>query len=64
VGALLGVDTLCFGPERQGQDSRYALDDTATRARLGWAPTTGLSDGLRATVEWVRQQHEGADSLR
>jgi dTDP-glucose 4,6-dehydratase len=64
VGALLGVDTLCFGPERQGQDSRYALDDTATRERLGWAPITGVSDGLRATVAWVRQRRQGADSLR
>jgi nucleoside-diphosphate-sugar epimerase len=29
-----------------------------TRAQLGWAPTTTLSDGLLATVDWYRQRQD------
>ena len=42
--------------ERQGQDRRYALDDAATRAELGWAPQVGLAEGLDRTVRWVAEE--------
>ena len=45
-------------PERQGQDARYDLDDTATRAELGWAPQVALDDGLSAAIAWYRD-HRG-----
>jgi dTDP-glucose 4,6-dehydratase len=44
-----------FGEERQGQDHRYALDDAATRAELGWAPQVGLDEGLAQVVAWYRE---------
>jgi len=56
VGALLGVDEIHPGPDRQGQDARYALDDAQTRAALDWAPQVSLEDGLAATVAWYREQ--------
>lgn len=31
-----------------------AIDDSATRARLGWRPRTTLDDGLAATCRWFR----------
>ena len=34
--------------------SQY-LDSSRARTELGWAPTTGLHDGLASTVEWYRQ---------
>ncbi len=39
--------------DRPGHDRRYAIDCAKLRA-LGWAPTIGFEDGLRATVEWYR----------
>jgi len=54
MGELLA--TLCGGarlvevPDRPGQDARYALDDAATRAELGWAPRVALEEGLSELV--------------
>ena len=41
--------------ERQGQEARYALDDSETRTRLGWAPQVSLADGLQQTLDWYRE---------
>jgi len=60
----LGGVSLAFGPERQGQDSRYDLDDAATRAELDWAPTIPLEDGLRTTVAWVREHRDELEGVR
>jgi dTDP-glucose 4,6-dehydratase len=38
--------------DRPAHDRRYALDDRATRAALGWAPRTALGPGLTDTVAW------------
>ena len=38
------------------------LDSSLARARLGWAPTWGLADGLERTVAWHRAQRDGADA--
>jgi UDP-N-acetyl-alpha-D-quinovosamine dehydrogenase len=32
-----------------------AIDDAATRARLGWRPRASLNDGLAATCRWFRE---------
>ncbi len=39
--------------DRPGHDRRYSLDTTKLRS-LGWWPATGFEDGLRATVDWYR----------
>ena len=36
-----------------GHDRRYAIDDAKLRA-LGWSPAVSLEEGLRATVDWYR----------
>ncbi len=51
---------LAFREERQGQDRRYALDDAATRAALGWAPEVSLEEGLARTVAWYREAGSAA----
>ena len=39
--------------DRPGHDLRYAIDATATRDELGWAPQhTDLREGLRQTIDW------------
>lgn len=55
IARRCGVDRLVSLPERQGQDARYDLDDTATREALGWAPQVSLDDGIERTVAWYRQ---------
>ena len=40
-------------PDRPGHDRRYRLDTTKLRA-LGWTPKHDFMDGLRAVVEWYR----------
>ena len=39
--------------DRPGHDRRYSLDTAKLRA-LGWAPRTTFDAGLRATVDWYR----------
>ena len=41
--------------DRAGHDLRYAIDSTALRQELGWAPQhTDFAEGLRATIDWYR----------
>src|SRR3712207_4830407 len=49
--------------DRAGHDRRYALDDSKLRA-LGWRPQTELEDGLRATVEWYRENRAWWEPLK
>jgi UDP-glucose 4-epimerase len=45
-----------FGPPRSGDIRNSALDVGLAKERLGWEPWTSLEDGLRATVESLRQE--------
>jgi dTDP-glucose 4,6-dehydratase len=58
VGLSRGRQT--YVPDRPGHDRRYLLDSTEIRTQLGWAPTIGFEEGLRSTVEWYRDNREGA----
>jgi dTDP-glucose 4,6-dehydratase len=42
--------------DRAGHDLRYAIDPTVLCDELNWAPKhTDLTEGLRATIEWYRE---------
>ena len=45
---------ICFVEDRPGHDRRYAVNCAKLR-RLGWTPTVPFEAGLKATVEWYRQ---------
>ena len=56
--------------DRPGHDRRYSLDTAKLRA-LGWAPRTAFEAGLRATVDWYRNNEwwwrpikEGSEAYR
>ena len=41
--------------DRAGHDLRYAIDSSALRGELGWAPKhTDFTEGLRSTIAWYR----------
>jgi dTDP-glucose 4,6-dehydratase len=41
--------------DRVGHDLRYAIDASPLRNELGWTPVhTDLAEGLRATIDWYR----------
>lgn len=42
-----------YGPARPGEIRDSALDASAARAALGWAPQVELAEGLRRTWAWV-----------
>ena len=43
-----------FGPGRQGDVYRIALDNTLAKQQLGWEPRINLEEGLRLTVDYFR----------
>jgi UDP-glucose 4-epimerase len=43
-----------YAPARAGEIEHIALDNRAAATHLGWSPATSLSDGLAATVGWLR----------
>jgi dTDP-glucose 4,6-dehydratase len=54
---LMGHDPEDFDhvTDRAGHDLRYAIDPSALHDELGWVPKhTDFEDGLRATIEWYR----------
>jgi dTDP-glucose 4,6-dehydratase len=44
--------------DRLGHDRRYAVDFTKTTRELGWRPEIPFEEGLRATVDWYRNNSE------
>ena len=49
--------------DRPGHDPRYRLDTSRLRS-LGWAPTLGLEEALRRTVDWYREHRAWWQPLR
>ena len=43
-----------YGPPREGDVYRIALDPALAARTLAWRPRVGLEEGLRRTVEWFR----------
>jgi len=41
--------------ERRGDIKHSVLANGLARATLGWEPRTSMGDGLRATIDWVRE---------
>lgn len=55
IGKQWGKDTVQLVKDRSGHDFRYSIDCSKIKKELGWSPKTmELSDGLRKTVEWYK----------
>jgi nucleoside-diphosphate-sugar epimerase len=44
-----------YGPRRPGEQTHALADTSKARRVLGWAPKTGIADGLAAQLEWQAQ---------
>jgi UDP-glucose 4-epimerase len=44
------------GPAKKGEQARSVIDSAKLRQELSWEPKTGLSEGLKKTVEYFRER--------
>ncbi len=49
--------------DRAGHDRRYSLDTTKIRT-LGWKPHRTWEDGIRATIEWYRENRDWWEPIK
>jgi UDP-glucose 4-epimerase len=55
LAGLTGYDRpAVHGPPKQGEVFKIYLDATRAQAELGWAPRTGLTEGLAQTVSYFK----------
>jgi dTDP-glucose 4,6-dehydratase len=51
-------------PDRPGHDRRYLLNSDKIRRELDWQPRIGFEDGMRATIDWYRENRLWWEPLR
>ena len=49
--------------DRVGHDRRYSLDTTKVRS-LGWEPRRAWRDGIRATIDWYRENRDWWEPIK
>ncbi|MFL6038089.1 MAG: dTDP-glucose 4,6-dehydratase [Gaiellaceae bacterium] len=61
----LGKDTSLIRhvEDRAGHDRRYSLDTTKLRG-LGWEPRREWEDGIRATIDWYRDNRDWWEPIK
>jgi len=57
MGEILGVQVApAFGPPRPGDVPHTLADISYTRSLIGYDPVVNFADGLRETIEWMREK--------
>jgi nucleoside-diphosphate-sugar epimerase len=60
LGKVTGIEPdFAYGPTRPGDVRDSLADFSKASSGLGFAPTVDLEDGLRAYVEWAREEVSG-----
>jgi UDP-glucose 4-epimerase len=61
MASLMGRSDLTpiHAPPRAGDVKHSLADLDKSRAKLGYEPIVNFDDGLKATVDWYRQQRQG-----
>ena len=49
--------------DRLGKDMTYLLDSEAIRNEFGWRDTINLDEGIKETIEWVKNNFEVLSKL-
>ncbi|MFF1371736.1 dTDP-glucose 4,6-dehydratase [Streptomyces virginiae] len=62
--AGLGWDMVEHVEDRKGHDLRYSIDISKIGAELGYAPQVTFGDGIKATVDWYRENRAWWEPLK
>ncbi|MFJ6496797.1 dTDP-glucose 4,6-dehydratase [Streptomyces virginiae] len=62
--AGLGWDMVVHVEDRKGHDLRYSIDISKIGAELGYAPQVTFEDGIKATVDWYRENRAWWEPLK
>ncbi|WP_371588291.1 dTDP-glucose 4,6-dehydratase [Streptomyces virginiae] len=62
--AGLGWDMVEHVEDRKGHDLRYSIDISKIGAELGYAPQVTFEDGIKATVDWYRENRAWWEPLK
>jgi dTDP-glucose 4,6-dehydratase len=61
---IIGKNTrIKFVKDRPGHDIRYALNSSKLKNELRWSPRISLSNGLKKTFEWYRENNDYYKSI-
>ena len=61
---IIGKNTrIKFVKDRPGHDTRYALNSSKLKNELRWLPRISLSNGLKKTFEWYRENNDYYKSI-
>ena len=61
---IIGKNTrIKFVKDRPGHDTRYALNSSKLKNELRWSPRISLSNGLKKTFEWYRENNDYYKSI-
>lgn len=63
---LMGKDesSIEFVADRPGHDRRYAIDFSKIKNELGWEPSVTFDEGLKQTVEWLKNNEAWWKSIK
>ena len=53
-----------FVQDRPGHDQRYHIDFSKINKELGWSPTYTLEQGLRETINWIKENENRIQLLQ
>jgi dTDP-glucose 4,6-dehydratase len=59
-----GPELIQFVQDRPGHDRRYAIDCEKIKAELGWQQRWNFENGLKATIQWYRENAEWVEHLQ
>ncbi|MEU9301570.1 dTDP-glucose 4,6-dehydratase [Streptomyces sp. NPDC048269] len=62
--AGLGWDMVEQVEDRKGHDLRYSIDISKIGAELGYAPQVTFEDGIKATIDWYRENRAWWEPLK
>ncbi|MEN7982334.1 MAG: dTDP-glucose 4,6-dehydratase [Nanoarchaeota archaeon] len=54
----LGEEMIEYVEDRKGHDFRYAIDFDKIQKELGWSPEYNFEQGLKATIEWYKNNED------
>jgi len=58
------LSLITYVKDRPGHDRRYAIDCSKLKRELGWRPSVGFAEGLKATIRWYLANESWVASIK